>query len=157
MGMKKVTPSSFSLNSNSSRELRGPHVPSSLSISPSSLSGNRSGRSPRHQTNILSFWIPIFFGHDFQKNFSLPSTKTDSWCIHPEVWDLKKALERPIDRFMKYFQDLPVIQQVVVEAGWCREPQHPPTAPHKEFQCHIAEPPTLLRPAVGIVISDTLT
>ena len=27
---------------------------------------------------------------------------------------------------MKYSEDLSVIQQIIVEVGWCREPQHPP-------------------------------
>ena len=29
--------------------------------------------------------------------------------------------------------DLPVIQQIIVEAGWCREPQHPPLNYARDF------------------------
>ena len=98
----------------------------------SALSSNRSGRSSSTQPSISLSGFPNTFGHVFQ-HFSHCPQETDPWRIHPKMWHTKNTLERPVDRFMVLSKDLSVIQQVVVEAGWCREPQHRPLHHAREF------------------------
>ena len=80
---------------------------------------------PFTQSPAFHFQVPDSFRHAFEHCTYRPQ-ETGLWSIHPPGKQNESTLESPVDCSMKFLEDHSVIQQLSVEARWCREPKHSP-------------------------------
>ena len=121
--------------------------PISLSISSSSLSGNRSGLPPNPRSTISLSRFQILSDMS-SKNFSHCLQETDPWRIHHMRWqsqeyfgNAKLIVSTYVPRISQSFN-----RSLLRLVG--AENHNISTERRKGFHCHIAEPPKLMLPAV---------
>ena len=92
--------------------------PLSSTISWPSFLGSRSGRPPSAQ-RFISLPGSQIISVMSSKTLRLHLMQQDLGVFDPPAGQNKGTLERPIDCFIIFLEDLTTIQQVIVEAGWC--------------------------------------
>ena len=92
----------------------------SLSLSP--VSKNKSGLSPRPHPIISLPSSKLSRRVDQYRTYR--SQKAGSWSVHPPEKQSAGTQNGQIARLISFLEDHSIVQQSIVEACWCREPQH---------------------------------